>query len=315
MPPDPVAAPVRLQPLTRARVASLGEPGAAWAASLPQRLQELAREWSLTLGRALPGGSSSYVVRARTAGGADVVVKVCLPDEGLAAQAATLRRADGRGYARLLAFDAGRAALLLEALGPSLQSSPVGVEDQLRLLADTLALAWQPLPAEAAVVDKAAQLHTLVGRLWQEQQQDRPCPEAVVAQALAYAERRRDVPASARVAVHGDPHPGNLLQVAAADGVRGTGWCFVDPDGFVADRAYDLGVALRDWATHLTGPGARAKLERWCQWLAERSGVDATRIWEWAYLERVSTGLYVRSFGAERAARPFLRTAELLVDR
>jgi streptomycin 6-kinase len=309
--PDEVDAPVRLQPLTRARVASLGEVGAAWAASLPQTLRELQRQWSLTFGSALPGGSTSYVVRARTASGAEVVVKVCLPDPGLTLQAETLRRAEGRGYARLLAFDADRGAFLLEALGPSLQQSALAVEERLRLLADTLALAWQPVPPAAPVPDTAALLHALVARLWEEL--ERPCPERVVAQALAYAERRRHVPDGERVVVHGDAHPGNLLQLSAAAS-RGTGWCFVDPDGVVADRAYDLGVALRDWSAQLTGPGARARLERWCGLLAERSGVDATRIWEWAYLERVSTGLFVRSFGAERAAQPYLRTAELLLD-
>jgi hypothetical protein len=38
--------------------------------------------------------------------------------------------------------------------------------------------------------------------------------------------------------------------------------CFVDPDGFVADRAYDLGVALRDWTGLLLGPDARRTAER-----------------------------------------------------
>jgi len=305
---------VRLQPLARAKLASLGAEGVAWAADLPERLVSLERQWSLTLGRALPGGSASYVVRARTRSGAEVVVKVGLPGSGLAAQAATLSRAAGQGYARLLAADLERGALLLEALGPSLQSSALTVEDQLQVLAETLAVAWQPLPAppEVKVVDKAAQLHALVSRLWREQ--DRPCPERVVEQALGYADRRRAVPGGESVVVHGDPHPGNLLQ---AQGGRtlgaGTGWCFVDPDGFVADRAYDLGVVLRDWSHRLTDGGGRSRLERWCLLLAEHSGVDAGRIWEWGYLERVSTGLYLRSFGADRAAAPFLRTAELLL--
>ena len=65
---DPPA-PIRLQPLARARVASLGEVGAAWAATLPARLAEAADRWSLTLGRPRPGGSSSYVVSARTLDG------------------------------------------------------------------------------------------------------------------------------------------------------------------------------------------------------------------------------------------------------
>ena len=69
---------VRLQPLTLARVASLGERGEAWAALLPRRLAELARDWGLDLGRSLPGGSNSYVVRARTADGSSAVLKIVL---------------------------------------------------------------------------------------------------------------------------------------------------------------------------------------------------------------------------------------------
>jgi streptomycin 6-kinase len=302
---------VRLQPLTRAKVASLGAAGTAWADALPARLAELAELWSLTLGRPRPGGSSSYVVGARTADGRDVVVKVALPDPGLAAQVATLRRAAGRGYVRLLAADAERGALLLEALGSSLQQSARPVEDQLGLLADTLSLAWQPADAHPGPpADKAAALHELVGRLWVDL--DRPCPPAVVERALAYAERRQSDPGEP-VVVHGDPHPANLLAVPGPRPGAETGWCFVDPDGFVADRAYDLGVVLRDWSGHVEAPGGRARLEGWCELLAARSGVDATRIWEWGFLERVSSGLYILAIGAPRAGAPFLRAAELLL--
>jgi len=304
--------PVRLQPLTRARVASLGEVGRAWHAGLPALLEELAARWSLTPGRALPGGSSSYVVAVRTADGGDAVLKVALPDPALAAEAATLRRAGGRGYARLLAHDPDRYALLLEALGPSLQRSSLGPADQLRLLADTLAEAWLPAAGHPGPrLDRATELGDLVARLWAEQ--GGPGEEAVLSTALEYAGRLAAVDPAELVVVHGDPHPANLLQVRTPRAGAASGWVFVDPDGFVADRAHDLGVALRDWSAHLDGPGARARLEDWCGLLASRSGVDATRIWEWGFLERVSTGLHVRSFGAGRAAEPFLRTAALLV--
>lgn len=159
-------------------------------------------------------------------------------------------------------------------------------------------------------VDKAASLHELVERLWVDL--DRPCPEAVVERALTYAERRRADPGEP-VVVHGDPHPANLLAVPQPRPGAGTGWCFVDPDGFVADRAYDLGVVLRDWSASVQAPGGRARLEGWCALLADRSGVDATRIWEWGFLERVSSGLHLAEIGAPRAAEPFLRSAALLL--
>ncbi|MBP2418795.1 aminoglycoside phosphotransferase family protein [Microlunatus capsulatus] len=310
-PPYP-SGPIRLQPLTRARVASLGEVGRAWQAGLPAAVDALAQQWSLTPGRPVPGGSSSYVVRARTADGADAVLKLALPDPALAAQAATLRRADGHGYARLLAHDPARHALLLEALGPSLAQSALPPAEQLRLLADTLAEAWLPPAGHPdPPLDKAGGLHDLVARLWVEQ--GAPADERVLTTALDHARRLAVVDPAELVVVHGDPHPGNLLRVPRPRAGAASGWCFVDPDGFVADRAYDLGVALRDWSAHLEGPGARRRLEGWCTLLAERSGVDADRIWAWGFLERVSTGLYVRSFGAERAAAPFLRTAALLL--
>ena len=81
---SPAHPPVRLQPLTRARVADLGEAGARWQAGLPATLDDLAARWDLVWDRPVPGGSASYVVRARTRGGAERVVKVVLPDPALA---------------------------------------------------------------------------------------------------------------------------------------------------------------------------------------------------------------------------------------
>ena len=303
---------LRLQPLTRARVGQLGAVGARWHAELPGVLADLEQRWSLDLGRALPGGSASYVVAARTAGGAEVVVKVCLPDFGLDDQVATLVRADGRGYARLLDHDRDRQALLLERLGRSLDTSGRPPVEQLTVLADTLAMAWQDA-GDRLPLAKAAGLANSLLESWE--RRGRPCSERVVAQALEYAGRRAVDPGEP-VVVHGDPHPGNALRVSNRRSGAETGYCFVDPDGFVADRAYDLGVALRDWCSRLTGTDARRVAQSYTQVLADRTGVDATRIWEWGFIEVVSTGLYVLDVvGSPAVARPFLDSAERLVDR
>ncbi len=308
------AAELRLQPLVRARVRSLGAAGRRWVTELPALLAELEHAWGFRAGRSLPGGSASYVVRVARHDGAPAVLKLALPDDQLAAQIRTLQDADGRGYVRLLAHDLGRRALLMEALGPSLQAAGGTPEDQLRVLADTLRRAWRvgDPPDPAAAVDKAGSLHALVSTAWDAL--DRPCPENVVAQALAYAESLTDPEPTDLVVVHGDPHPGNALRVLTDRPGAETGYCFVDPDGFVADRAYDLGVAVRDWSRRLDPTTAHATVQGYCRMLAQRTGVDADRIRRWGFLERVSTGLYVLSFGAELVARPFLQTAEWLLD-
>ncbi len=184
--PPPEGRAIRLQPLARAKVGSLGIDGQAWLSRLPATLTALEQQWQLSLRRPLPGGSAAYVVGAVCADGSPAVV-------------------------------------------------------------------------------------------------------------------------------HGDPHPGNLLRIRVPRPGAETGFCFVDPDGFVADRAYDLGVAVRAWTEQLKGSDAERTLRRYCTRLSERSGVDAERIWEWGFVERVSTGLYLKSFGADGLAERYLTSAEALV--
>ena len=74
-------------------------------------------------------------------------------------------------------------------------------------------------------------------------------------------------------------------------------------------------MTLRDWCCHLRGPDAGrragALLPRSSP---DRTGLDPDRVWAWAFLERVSTGLYVWGFGADRVGRPFLDSAAALLS-
>lgn len=308
---------LQLPLLVRQKAASLGTAGEAWLAGLPGLVAHLEKQWSLTVGQALTGGTAAFVARAQTADGGEAVLKVSLPDPHFHAQAQLLERARGRGYANLLAADLGHNALLLEALGPSLEQLGMPAERQLETLSAMLRRAWEvpPLeePTQAAAERKARELHELVSRLWVEL--GRPCPEAVFSQALRFAERRAAAAAPERaVLVHGDPHPANALQVRTPRAGAEAGFVFVDPDGFLAEPAYDLGVVLREWCTELLAGDALSLARRYCHLLATHTGVDAQAIWEWGFLERVSSGLYAMSFGAEDLGRPFLTTAGLLLQ-
>ena len=306
---------VRLQPLSRARVRALGDLGTRWEQSLPSLLTELGEEWNLSYGRSLPGGSNSYVCRA-TRDDEPVVIKVCLPTEELSGQVNVLRRADGRGYARLLEVDFDRRAVLMEQLGPALPSVTSSIEDQLRLMAETLHRAWQDpgiFPELDPTSGKADSLIELITGHWS--RLDRPCPAAVVDRALENGEWLARRPATHPVVVHGDPHPHNALAVRPVRAGAESGYCFVDPEGFVEDPCYDLGVVMRDFSSRvLADPHPTALVEHYAAVLARHSGYDAERIRRWAFVERVSSGLYIWSFGAERVARPFLESAARIVE-
>lgn len=303
-----------LPELLSQKVARLGDQGAEWLAGLPSLIAELEQRWSITVGPALSGGTAAYVARARTADGRDAVLKLAISGLDGADQIRTLAAARGRGYARLLAHDEGREAMLLEALGPSMDTLGLSPERQIVLLCRTLREAWTVSRPATREPEKAAQLGRMVGELWDKL--GRPCKERVIEQALVFAKRRAAAFDLDRcVVVHGDPHPGNALRVPAPRAGAESGFVFVDPDGFLADPAYDLGVVLRDWGPQLLAaddPVALAR--RYCRLLASESRLDEGAIWEWGFLERVSTGLYVLDFGAEDMARPYLATAERLTS-
>ncbi len=89
---------------------------------------------------------------------------------------------------------------------------------------------------------------------------------------------------------------------------------FVDPDGFLAEPAYDLGVVLREWCDEvLAAEDPRKLLRTYCELLAGETGVDDAAIWEWGFVERVTSGLYCVRSGMEAMGRRFLEAAERLV--
>jgi streptomycin 6-kinase len=309
---------VLVTPIVQRRAEALGAAGEAWLAGLPDLIADLERRWSVRVDRQpLSGGTAAYVARARTREGLEVVLKLGVPDPAFADEVGTIDRARGRGYVRLVAHDAERCAMLLEALGPSMTTLDMAPEAQLETLCRLLRQAWEVPRAiagrHASAVNKASGLHEFVQR--HSSDLDRPCSERVLAQALLFAGRRAAAFDPDRcVVVHGDAAAVNALQILAPREGAETGFVFVDPDGFIGDPEYDLGVALRDWCPQLLGSDDSLSLaRRYCRLLADGSGMDEQAIWEWGFLERVTTGLFVRSLVGNDQDQPHLDTAELLV--
>lgn len=290
-----------LSPLVRAKAESFGAPGLAWLDGLDDLIAEMEQQWSITVGQPISGGTSSYVAHARTADGQDAVLKLALPHFWAPHEIQRLEQAAGRGYARLLASDPDRNALLMEALGPSLSQLGWPPEQVIKTVCATLQQAWSVELPEAAPAQtgssKAQDLAELIDRAWRGL--DRPCSKEVIDTALRYAERREGAFKEDQcVAVHGDPHSGNAMQVLSPRQGAESGFVYVDPEPFVAEPAYDLGIVLRDWTEEFLNGSTRSLVRHRCGLLAEHSGLDGDAIWEWGFLERVATGLYVLEFGA-----------------
>ncbi|GAB3591014.1 aminoglycoside phosphotransferase family protein [Angustibacter peucedani] len=270
-------------------------------------LEPVCARWHLTPLRWLDGGAGTPTLAVATDDGTPAVLKVAPPGE-LDGATDLMRAADGRGYARVLRWSPDDGAVLLEQLGDDLWSATTSVLAQADITVPLLRQAWEvPLAAGRPFEGKARGLLEILADLGPRYGDEHP---AAVRLATSCA-RALSTSEPAEVVCHGDPHGRNVLR-------RNDSWAFVDPDGFVGERGYDVGVVLRDACHELlaaeqaTPGGGAALLRRAADHAAGLADLDPDRVWRWAYVERVTTGLYLRWFGHVEESETFLRTATLL---
>ena len=225
-----------------------GPAEARWPADLPKAVGRLCDAWGLRPGDALAGGSASLTLSVTCDDDASAVLKLGRPHGGsLKGQARLLRLADGRGYARLLAYGNAANALLVERLGPSLATEGLDTDAQIELLVDTLRTVWRPAASSDGWITGARKAVGLAAFI--EEAADPSLLQAnTVRAALAFArECEAAYEPSDAVIVHGDAHADNLLGDPLVPGA----YRFVDPDGLFIEPAYDLGVVLREFNDEL----------------------------------------------------------------
>jgi streptomycin 6-kinase len=237
-----------------------------WWAGLPERLQSLAAGWGLDLGEPADHGNTSLVLRCRRADGAAAILKLS-PEPALAdAEARALRAwgASGRVPA-VWALDAGAGAILLEAVGDGVPISrrepPAGVAvDVVARLIGALHATGDP-GGFPPLVERVEWVfaHCLARRM--------PFAEALERGGRAAIALAAE-PAPA-VLLHGDLHPGNVL-----DGGPARGLVAIDPRPCAGDPALDA----VDWVFHRAAPDDWASRSRA---LATALGCDADRLWRW----------------------------------
>jgi streptomycin 6-kinase len=270
-------------------------------------VRSVCHDWGLTVERWLAGGAGTPPLAVTRDDGTPAVLKLAAP--GALDQAVrVLDAGHGQGYVQVLAWDADRGALLLERLGDSLWVEARSLRDQGRVLVPLLEDAWRvPLTCGRPFEGKARGLLSILADLGPRYGAGH---EGVLGVAREYAEWLA-ASEQAEVVCHGDPHAGNVLR-------SGAGWTLIDPDGFVGERAYDLGVVIRDGCRELqaaetAAPGAaHALLREESVRISASAGVDPERVWRWGFVERVTTGLYLRWFGHVDESATFLDTATLL---
>jgi streptomycin 6-kinase len=181
--------------------------------------------------------------------------------------------------------------MLLERLGKNLGELGLSVANVLEAISATLQSFWRPLSGDAGLRTGAEHARWLSRYIADtDQALGGLCERAVIDRALELCDRRAaSFDASRAVLVHGDAH--------------------VDVEGLCSEREHDLGVAMREYNAPLLQGDTRSLVRERAELLADRCAVDARKVWEWGFIERVSTGLAnLRDFADDDGAM-FLEVA------
>lgn len=299
----------------RRKAAVLGKEGERWLNSLGELVEEIARNWQITVGKSLSGGSAAFVAQVTTRDGSPAVLKIALPSPSaevntfLISQVA-LTFEGGNAFVQLLRSDFERRALLLEALGPMLADLQLSSRKQLEIICATLKASWVKVPPSTALMNgkEVAEWHTnFISNLWQ--QLKTPCSRQAYQTALRFTANRGEAydPATA-VLVHGDAHSKNTLQILSNEPGKPT-FKLIDPCGVIAEPACDLGVMMREWPEELLPDPLRFGRER-RDLLCRLTGADSEAVWEWGFIQAMSTGLVFLQIGHTGPGLDLLHLAE-----
>lgn len=291
---------------------NLGNEGERWLDSLGEHIQLFEQRWKISLAKRLDGGTEAFVAEVTMENGVDAVLKIMMPSaEGntiFEQEIAALTRADGDGYVRLLSYDINHRAALLERLGPPLKDTNYPIEDQIEIICKTLKKSWgKPLPEDYKLQSSGTIINwfkDFIPELWTELEY--PCSRQLIDKALVFLESRlASSSLNTSVLVHGDAHNGNILRDMTTPFHT---FKLIDPDGLVAEPAYDLGVLMREWIDELTVDPLENGLER-CAFLSEITGIDHQAIWEWGFIQSISTGLLLIKINQEEWGLKMLKVA------
>lgn len=296
------------------RAKTHGAVGSNWVEQLDSAVAALEAKWAFEAGEVFSGGSESLVVMARFGHGREAILKVGLPNSAdLANEAHVYGLAAGRGYANVIAYDAKYNAMLLERLGKPLAAYNLPVRKQIEILCETLHEAWQPLLEPSGLMTGAEKAHWLaayISDLWPKF--ETTCTKRARDLAIAYAHEQAAAFDPTRcVLVHGDAHAYNTL--AVNDDLTPSRYKLIDPDGLFAEPAVDLAVLMRGWSAELLVGNTLALGQARCQLLADLTGVEPEAIWQWGFIERVSTGLTLLNIGMEEEGREMLMVADMFI--
>ena len=269
---------------------------------LSRLVRELCAEWDLTPDGDELRGRTAIVVPVVGEQGPAALKVTLVPEEETEHEHLALQHWHGRGAVRLLRADPGRAAMLLERLGPQDLTDHWDVEACEVVGGLYGALHVPALPQLRTLTSYVARWTDRLAVL----PRSAPLPRRLVEQAVALGRDLVTDPASTGTMIHGDLHYENVLASTRDDG---SAWLAIDPKPMSGDPHYEVAPLLWNRWDELSGPGSvqsvrdgvRARFHA----TIDAAGLDEDRARDWTVVRMLHNALWeIEEHPADGASSP-----------
>lgn len=279
-----------------------GDAGARWLGGLPRQLEEISKDWELSLGPHYPNLSYHYVAPCVCADGGDAVLKLGFPEDPnptIFHEAAMLNLNAGEAMVTLLRFDPDRRAMLLEKLTPGehLRALFAGREtDVIGIAVDLMKKIWRDPPAG----NNFPALEDWFNNGFEKARKTSFPSEYIQKAGRMFEELNSST--GRRVLLHGDLHHWNILSAQREP------YLVIDPKGITGNFGYELSTFLINHSNWLAeDPDRKEKLGAAIGLFSEAFGLETVTIRKWTFAQSVLSAWWTFEEGSENWRRELAR--------
>ena len=283
---------------------TFGGRGKVFLHALPTLIDEAVQRWRLKRLQPAEHLSYNFIVYAQSEG-AEVVLKLGVPDLELTSEVHALRHFAGRGAVRMIDADAGRGMILMERIKPGTQLATMSNDaEATQIAADVMLALMRPAPMDSGLLPLSDWFKGFQ-RFRLQNGGTGPLEAAVFKQAEKMANdllKEENRP----TLIHGDLHHYNIL----SSGVR---WLAIDPKGVIGPAAYEVGPFLINPLGEVTKRSDAAGIMRKrLEILAEMLGIEKQRMRRCGITHAVLSAIW--SIEERGDWRPAMECAKVLAD-
>jgi streptomycin 6-kinase len=257
-------------------VADAGLTHGVWLERVPDLVEECVQEWGLTLGEPYQAGAAGYAVRVNLPEGTPAVLKLIFPHREAEHEAAALAAWDGDGAVRLLDYDEGRWAMLIEQCEPGTLLAAIDPREALDVLIGLLPRLWRRVAEPfRPLSDEAAWWVEYLPGEWE--RAGRPFERRLLDEVIEVLQSLSGSQGE-QVLLHQDLHGDNVLAAEREP------WLVIDPKPLVGEREFSVAPIVRDYELGHTPRDVLHRLDR----LASELGLDRERARGWTIGQTVA---------------------------